>query len=303
MQGVTKRYRGGRGIEHVDLEVSSGQVFAFLGPNGAGKTTTIRVLLDLIRPDSGSVYLFGRDLRSHSVELRRRIGYLPGELALYEHLTARELLTHFAHLRGGPVWPVIAALTEAFELEVDRPIKTLSKGNRQKVGLVQAMMGDPELLILDEPTSGLDPLVQTQVHALIRDAAADGRTVFLSSHVLSEVGIVADRVGIIRDGLMVAVKQVAELQKEAVHYVDVRFAGDLVPTELGALAETTRLPSTNGTVRLAVRGTLDPVLSVLAAHPVEDLTIREPDLEDVFYDFLTGHDEHRLRQEAQSVAP
>ena len=291
MQDVTKRYRTGRGVEHVDLEVGSGEVFAFLGPNGAGKTTTIRILLDLIRPDSGSVRLFGKELRSHSVDLRRRIGYLPGELSLYEDLTARELLTHFAHLRAGPDWSVIEMLTEAFGLEVDRAIKALSKGNRQKVGLVQAMMGDPELLILDEPTSGLDPLVQTQVHRLIRAAAAEGRTVFLSSHVLSEVGQVADRVGIIRDGAIVAVKGVADLRKQAVHYVDVRFTGDVAPAELVRPPEATRLPSEEGTVRLAVRGSLDPLLAVLAAHPVDDLTIRGPDLEDLFLSYLTNDDQ------------
>ena len=300
MRDVTKCYRAGRGIEHVDLEVGDGEVFAFLGPNGAGKTTTIRVLLDLIRPDSGSVRLFGRDLRRHSVELRRRIGYLPGELSLYEQLTARELLTHFAHLRSGPAWPAIQTLTETFELEVDRPIKNLSKGNRQKVGLVQAMMGDPALLILDEPTAGLDPLVQIQVHSLIRAAVGEGRTVFLSSHVLSEVGQVADRVGIIRDGVIVAVKRVADLRKEAVHYIDVRFTGNVTPPELALLAETTRLPSVNDTVRLAIRGTLDPLLAVLAAHPVEDLTIREPDLEDIFYSFLSGQ-EQRPAEAVQSV--
>ena len=290
MRDVTKRYRGGRGIEHVDLEISDGQVFAFLGPNGAGKTTTIRVLLDLIRPDSGSVRLFGLELRSHSVELRRRIGYLPGELSLYEDLTARELLTHFAHLRAGPHWSAIEALTEAFELEVDRPIKALSKGNRQKVGLIQAIMGDPDLLILDEPTSGLDPLVQAQVHSSIRAAAAEGRTVFLSSHVLSEVGQVADRVGIIRDGMMVAVREVADLRHEAANYVEVRFAGGVMPTGLSSLADVTLLPSSTPAVRLMVRGSLNPLLALLAAHPVEALTIREPDLEDIFFGFLSGQD-------------
>lgn len=289
LEDVSKRYRGGsRGVTHVDLEVHEGEVFAFLGPNGAGKTTTIRLLLDLIRPDSGSVRLFGREVREHSVALRRRIGYLPGDLCLYEDLTARELLTHFAHLRGGLAWATIETLTAAFEVEVDRPIRTLSKGNRQKVGLVQAMMGDPALLILDEPTSGLDPLVQTHVHRLVRTAASEGRTVFLSSHVLSEVGRVADRVGIIREGAMVAVKRVVDLQHTAVHYVDVRFVGHAVPAELKGLAGAAALPSTNGGFRLAVRGSLDPLLAVLAAHPVEELTIREPELEEIFFSVLSG---------------
>lgn len=285
LEKVTKRYRGGRGIEQVDLEVYGGEVFAFLGPNGAGKTTTIRVLLDLIRPDSGSVTLFGLALRHHSVELRRRLGYLPGELCLYEHLTARELLTHFAHLRSGLPWAEIEKLTDLFGIEVDRPIKTLSKGNRQKVGLVQAMMGAPDLLILDEPTSGLDPLVQSQVHQLIREAASQGRTVFLSSHVLSEVAQVADRVGIIRDGVITGVTKVADLRRQAVHYVEVGFV-DGVPPELALLDQSTLVLGQDGRVRLTVRGSLDPLLRLLAIHPVEDLTIREPDLEDVFFGFI-----------------
>ena len=287
MVDVTKRYKGGRGIERVSLDVSQGEVFAFLGPNGAGKTTTIRVLLDLIRPESGTVRLFGKALRSQSVEVRRRIGYLPGDLALYEQFTARELLTHFAHLRGRPAWPAIAALAEAFDLDTGKPIKALSKGNRQKVGLVQAMMGEPDLLILDEPTSGLDPLVQTQVHAMIRSAAADGRTVFLSSHVLSEVGQVADRVGIIRDGTIVGLERVSDLRRKAFHYVDVRFAGAVSPPELSHLPQVTVLPPTDGHMHLAVKGSLDPVVAVLAAHPIEDLSVREPDLEDMFFALVT----------------
>ncbi|MDE3204795.1 MAG: ABC transporter ATP-binding protein [Acidobacteriota bacterium] len=287
LQDVTKRYRGGRGVEHVHLEVPSGRVFAFLGPNGAGKTTTIRILLDLIRPDSGTVRLFGQDLRSHSVEIRRRIGYLPGDLSLYESLTARELLTHFAHLRRGPPWSAIEELTARFDLQVDRPIRALSKGNRQKVGLVQALMGHPELVILDEPTSGLDPLVQSEVHQLVRDVARDGRTVFLSSHVLSEVGEVADQVGIIRDGVMVAVEEVAALRRRAVHYVDVRFGGGVVPEALTTLDGVTRLPSASSEVRLVVSGPLHPLLAVLADAEVEDLTIREPDLEDLFFTFMS----------------
>ncbi len=287
LEAVTKHYRQGRGIEGVDLGVREGEVFAFLGPNGAGKTTTIRILLDLIRPDSGSVRLFGLELRGHSVELRRRIGYLPGDLALYEDLSAKEMLTHFAHLRGGPPWGAIAALTEAFELEVDKPIKALSKGNRQKVGLVQAMMGDPALLILDEPTSGLDPVVQGQVHRLIRSASAEGRTVFLSSHILSEVSQVADRVGIIQDGRMIDVRRVRELRGEAIHYVDVRLVGGH-PFNLTGVPGVSSLPSENGLVRLAVKGDLNPLIGALARDQVEELAVREPDLEDVFFDLISG---------------
>jgi ABC-2 type transport system ATP-binding protein len=291
MEDVTKRYRGGRGIDHVNLEVLSGEVFAFLGPNGAGKTTTIRVLLDLIRPESGRVHLFGLDPRHHGVAIRRRLGYLPGDLGLYEHLSGRELLTHFAHLRRGPAWSEIAALCDRFDLEVDKPIKALSKGNRQKVGLVQALMGQPPLLILDEPTSGLDPLVQDQVHELIRAAARDGRTVFLSSHILSEVARVADRVGIIRQGAMLSMERVDDLRRKTVRYVDVRFAdvrfadGSL-PPELTVLPHVTILPSQDDHIHLAVTGSLNPLIQVLAGHPVDDLMVREPDLEEVLFSVI-----------------
>ena len=286
LDDVTKRYRGGRGIEHVDLEVLAGEVFAFLGPNGAGKTTTIRVLLDLIRPDCGIVRLFGLDPRRHGVEIRRRLGYLPGDLGLYDHLTGRELLTHFAHLRREPGWSDIAALCDRFDLEVDKPIKALSKGNRQKVGLVQALMGQPPLLILDEPTSGLDPLVQNQVHELIRAAARDGRTVFLSSHILSEVARVADRVGIIRQGAMLSVERIDDLRRKTVRYVDVRFASGSLPPEVTVLPQVTILPSHNGHIHLAVTGSLNPLVQVLAAHPLDDLLVREPDLEEVLFSVI-----------------
>ena len=290
LEGVTKRYRGGVGIEDVTLEVPSGEVFGFLGPNGAGKTTTIRLLLDLIRPDAGRISLFGLDARRDSVAIRRRVGYLPGDLALYERLTARELLTHFSHLRGGPPWASVASLAERFELELDRPIRSLSKGNRQKVGLVQALMGDPELLILDEPTSGLDPLVQQQVHQVIRETAADDRTVFLSSHVLSEVGRIADRVGLIRQGQVMAVKRVDELRGRPVHLVDVRFADDPPSGVLTGVPGVGRVEERGHDVHLELTGSFDPLVHELARHRVADLSIREPDLEELFLSFYEGDD-------------
>ncbi len=282
LEEVCKRYRGGGGIEGVDLEVLPGEVFAFLGPNGAGKTTTIRLILDLIRPDSGRIAVFGLDPRRDGVAVRRRTGYLPGDLALYETLTARELLTHFAHLRSGPPWAAIAELTERFDLDVDRPLRELSRGNRQKVGLVQALMGSPDLLILDEPTSGLDPLVQQQVHATVRAAVADGRSVFLSSHVLSEVGQVADRVAIIRDGRIVAVERMSDLRTRTVHVVDVRFAYRIDPQVLAAVPGTHVKELSDQAARLEVAGDLNPLVRALAEHRLVDLTIREPDLEDLF---------------------
>ncbi len=287
---VTKQYRGGGGIEEVSLEVAAGEVFGFLGPNGAGKTTTIRLLLDLIRPDTGHISLFGLDVRRDSVAIRRRVGYLPGDLALYDHLTARELLTHFCHLRGGPPWESVQVLVDRFDLDLDRPIRALSKGNRQKVGLVQALMGQPELLILDEPTSGLDPLVQQQVHAAITEAAEEGRTVFLSSHVLSEVGRVAHRVGLIRQGRVIAVKRVDELRDRSLHLVDVQFVDGPEPAALATIPGVGTVQQRGDAVHLEVTGSLDPLVRQLSRYRLRDLSVREPDLEESFLNlYEAGH--------------
>jgi beta-exotoxin I transport system ATP-binding protein len=290
LENVSKRYRGGGGIENVNLEVGAGEVFGFLGPNGAGKTTTIRLLLDLIRPDDGRISIFGLDVRRDSVAIRRRIGYLPGDLALYDSLTARELLTHFCYLRGGPTWPEVASLVDRFGLELDRPIRALSKGNRQKVGLVQALMGKPQLLVLDEPTSGLDPLMQREVHSAIGEAAAEGRTVFLSSHVLSDVGRVARRVGLIRKGRVIAVKPVDELRGSPVHLVDLEFVERLDVGFLTAIPGVNSVERRGDGLHLEVSGSLDPLLQELARHRVAELSVREPDLEETFLDFYETDD-------------
>ncbi|HET9091922.1 MAG TPA: ABC transporter ATP-binding protein, partial [Acidimicrobiales bacterium] len=288
MQTVSKRYRKGGGIEDVTLEVGPGEVFGFLGPNGAGKTTTIRLLLDLIRPDRGTIRLFGLDPRRDGVAVRRRLGYLPGDLVLYDRLTAREVLSHFAHLRRGPSWQAIASLCERFDLEVDRPIRSLSKGNRQKVGLVQALMGTPELLLLDEPTSGLDPIVQHEVHSSLRQLVLEGTTVFLSSHVLSEVEQVADRVGMIRAGRVEAVERVDELRSRSVHLVEVRTASPLDPAAFSALPGVAKLDVVDHTAHLEIAGSLDPLIGELAGMEVADLSVREPDLEEVFLSFYAS---------------
>ncbi|MCH7706430.1 MAG: ABC transporter ATP-binding protein, partial [Chloroflexi bacterium] len=196
-EGLTKSYGKSRGIVDLNLEVRAGEVFGFLGPNGSGKTTTMRLLLDFIRPTRGRAEVFGLDVRTESMEIRRRVGYLPGDLAMYENLTGRELLTYFANLQGGVSWSYTEALAERLGLDLSRPIRTLSTGNKQKVGLVQAFMHQPELLVVDEPTSGLDPLVRQEFYRIVQEAKAEGQTVFLSSHILAEVERIADRVGII----------------------------------------------------------------------------------------------------------
>ena len=256
-------------------------MFGFLGPNGAGKTTTIRLLLDLIRPTGGRVELFGADPR-RDARLRRRVGYLPGDLRLYGRLTARDLFTYFAHLRGMAGLGAAPAVADRLELELDRQIGALSKGNRQKVGLVQALMHRPELLILDEPTSGLDPLMQQAVYELLAEAKADGTTVFLSSHVLPEVQHVADRVALIREGRLVLVDTIETLRSRALTRVEVGFGA---PPPVGAFAElggVRELSRSGNTVLFSLEGEADGLVKALARYPVVTLDSHEADLEDIF---------------------
>jgi ABC-2 type transport system ATP-binding protein len=275
--GVTKHYRRGRGIEGVSLRVEPGQVVGLLGPNGAGKTTTLRLLVDLIRPQAGRITVHGLDSHRDAVAVHRRLGYLPGELSLYERMTARALLTHFAHLRDGGTWAMAAPWVERLGLEPDVAIRTLSKGNKQKVGLVQALMGEPDLLVLDEPTSGLDPLMQREVLAIVREAAQGGRAVLLSSHVLSEVARSADLVVLLRDGRVVATEPVTGVR--AAHVVEGRLAAPPVP---GTLASIEGLTVDGDRFAGTVSGPLEGLLQALAVNRVAELTVREPDLEDLF---------------------
>ena len=292
---LTKSYgrSQSRGIVGLDLEVRTGEVFGFLGPNGAGKTTTIRVLLDLIRPTSGRALVLGRDSRRDTVAIQARSGYLPGELSLYPNLTGRETLRYLANLRGGVDWDFVAELTERLDCDLDRKVADLSTGNKRKVGLIQAFMHRPELLILDEPTSGLDPLVQHEFYHLLDEARDAGQTVFLSSHVLPEVQRVCDRVAFVREGELVAVEDVAELTGKAVREIEVVFAEPVPPSAFEGVPGVTDV-SADGTkattLRFTVSGSLDPVVKRLAGYPVVDLISRLPDLEDVFMTFYAGDD-------------
>ncbi|HST40737.1 MAG TPA: ABC transporter ATP-binding protein, partial [Conexibacter sp.] len=280
-------------LAEVDLEVRRGEVFGFIGPNGAGKTTTIRLLLDLIRPTRGNVRVLGLDARRDGVAVRRRVGYLPGELALYEDLTAAEQLHYLAALRGAGA-ARIAPLARRLSLELDRPIRALSKGNKQKVGLIQALMHEPELLILDEPTGGLDPLIQREFARLLEEARERGQTVFLSSHVLGEVDRLADRVGLVRDGRIVLVDEVTALKARLTRRLELRFD---VPPPPGAFE---RLPGVHAVERegahvtLTLDGPADAAVKEAARHRVLTLTSSEPDLDDLFLDLLDeGADDAR----------
>src|SRR5262249_5033793 len=234
---LEKKFPNGvQAIADLDLRVEQGEVFGYLGPNGAGKSTTIRLLLDLIRPTAGRVLVLGRDSRRDGVRARRRMGYVPGDLRLSDRLTAREQLDSLTRLRGGVDDRLRERLCERFGVVLDRPIRHLSKGNRQKVGLVQAFMHRPDLIILDEPSSGLDPLLQAELRSLVRETAADGRTVFLSSHSLDEVQHVADRVGIIRAGRLADVDSVERLRERALRHVTIVFADPVDASRFAALA-------------------------------------------------------------------
>lgn len=280
---LSKYYGKARGVVEVDLEVQTGEVFGFLGPNGAGKTTTIRALLDLIRPSSGKATVLGLDSIDNSLEIRKRVGYLPGELALWEWMTARQVLDHLENLRGGVDQAYRNQLTERFEVEIDRKVSDLSTGNKQKIGLVQAFMHKPELIILDEPTSGLDPLMQQVTYEVIDEAQRDGRTVFLSSHVMPEVERIAQRVGIIRKGRLIEVATVDSLKERAVRLVEIRF-GWPVPTaeDLSGIAGVTDANVTASVATVRIEGSMDPLVKALAGY--ETLLIRTHDtpLEEIF---------------------
>ena len=289
---LTKSYGVHRGIVEVDLEVREGEVFGFLGPNGAGKTTTIRVLLDLIRPTSGVARVFGVVSSDDPVTIHRRIGYLPGEFNLYDRLTGAETIEYFANLRGGLDRAYSAALVERLGLDPSRRFREYSKGNKQKVGLVCALQHRPELLILDEPTAGLDPLVQQTFNELLFEAKGEGRTAFISSHIISEVERTCDRVAIIRDGRIVRLDTVDALRELAAHEVELRFAEPVDPAPYVAVPGVSNLVAEGRSIRMLVTGPVAPVVRLAAAGQLVDFVSREPSLEEVFlaeYGNAAGH--------------
>jgi ABC-2 type transport system ATP-binding protein len=281
-EGLTKSYGTHRGIVDVDLEVGEAEVFGFLGPNGAGKTTTIRTLLDLIRPTSGRALVFGIDSSADPVAIHRRVGYIPGEFALYDRLTGGQTIEYFANLRGGVDAAYQASLVERLDIDPGRRFKEYSKGNKQKVGLVVALQHRPDLLVLDEPTSGLDPLVQQAFYALVREARDDGRTVFLSSHILSEVERTCDRVAIIREGRLVTVDRTEALRDLAHHQVELRFTDGVPLAAFEALPGVSDLVVEDHLLRMRVSGPITPVVQAAARYELVDFVSREPTLEETF---------------------
>jgi ABC-type multidrug transport system ATPase subunit len=279
---LTKFYGKFRGIIDVDLDVEEGESFGFLGPNGAGKTTMIRTLLDHIRPTSGRATIFGIDTTVDPVAIHRRIGYLPGEFVLYNNLTGGQTLEYFANLRGGVDKAYQQDLITRLEVDPTRKFREYSKGNKQKIGLVIALQHRPDLLLLDEPTSGLDPLIQQEFYSVIRDAKAEGRTVFLSSHILSEVERTCDRVAIIREGQLARVDRTEGLRDLAHHTVELVFT-DQVPVEaFRLLPGVSEIVAEDHTLRMRVAGSITPVVRAAAQYDLADFVSREPSLEETF---------------------
>ena len=307
-EGLVKDYGRVRALDGLDLEVTRGEIFGFLGPNGAGKSTTIRILLDQLRPTAGQARVFGTAPRAGAARQRARLGYLPGELAMTGRATAGDLLGYLATLRGGAGRERIAGLADRLQLDLGRPIRGLSKGNKQKVGVIQAFMHDPELLILDEPTSGLDPLLQQEFLAMAREARDRGATVFMSSHVLSEVEEIAGRVAIVRAGRIVDLDDVATLRYHAGQQVELTFAE---PDGIDATAFE-RLPGVSDvrlagtTVRCRLHGEPDALLKLAAAHHVERWSAQDRELEDLFLDHyrmpVSGDDDEVVASDASAGA-
>ncbi len=293
IEGLQKQYGKTHALRGVNLEVKRAEIFGFLGPNGAGKTTTIRCLLDLIKPNSGRLEVLGLDPQAYPVETRKRIGYLPGELNLESNLTVMGQLRYFDDLRGKKTdWKFVSQLAERLQLELKTPIKNLSKGNKQKVGVVQALMGKPELLLLDEPTSGLDPLIQHEVLNLVREARRNGATVFFSSHIINEVEVLADRVGIIRKGVMVEIAEPQTLESMEMRRVTVRFKNDIDPIALAQVEGVSILSRRNGQeLTLQVEGDMENLVKALAGFPLRDLQVEHHSLEETFLKFYKNNDQ------------
>ena len=283
--GLTKLYGQLTALSELTLEVRRGEVFGYLGPNGAGKTTTIRLLMDFIRPTAGSATIFGFDAQTRSRDVRRRVGNLPGEFSLWPNLSGWETLQFIGRLRGGFPRAHTGELAERLDLDLARRVGDLSHGNKQKVGLVQALMGAPDLLILDEPTTGLDPLVQQTFHRLPGEAREAGQTVLMSSHALSEVERVCDRIGILRAGCLQAVQEIGALRKAATRWITLRFAEPVDEAVFAAIPGVSELTSADGALRMRVSGEVDPVLKAAARWRALDIESQEPSLEEAFFEY------------------
>ncbi len=283
---LTKHYGDVKALIDLDLDVHMGEVFGFLGPNGAGKTTMIRSVLDLIHPTSGRAEILGMDSHEDAVEIREHVGYLPSDLSMYPSLTGLDMVTYFSNLRGGVDMGYVDELVDRLQADLTKKVGDLSSGNRQKVGLILAFMNRPEVLIMDEPSAGLDPLIQREFQKMLREFAAEGRGVFLSSHTLSEVQRVADRVGIIRLGHLVAVESVDGLRTKAIRQVDLHFNGPVEASTFESVAGVREIVVSNGRATLSFDGQMDELLRVATSnYTLVDISTQEADLEEVFLEY------------------
>jgi len=282
-ENLTKLYGDFPAVADLNLDVFKGEVYGYLGPNGAGKSTTIRVLLDHIRPTIGHASIFGLDTRTDSVEIKSRVGYLPGELTLYENMTGKDMLTYFGSLRGNIDSPYVDELAERLDCDLSQRLSKLSRGNRQKVGLIQAFMNKPDLLILDEPTTGLDPLIQQEFNALIQEITHEGRTVFFSSHILPEVERICDRIGIIREGRLTVVEDMQEFTNQSTfHRFEIEFNTDFPPERFSMIPGVSNLKTEGRKLTCSVTGSPDKFIKAIAELEVANLTSQEPSLEEMF---------------------
>ncbi|MBS3737297.1 MAG: ABC transporter ATP-binding protein [Candidatus Bipolaricaulota bacterium] len=290
-RGLTKFYGKNRGIIDLDFGVSEGEVFGYLGPNGAGKTTTIRTLLDLIRPTDGEAKIFGKDVRLDGEEIRADIGYLPGELALFGDMTGEETLKYLGNVKGGLNWNYVEELADRLEADLSKTVADLSSGNKQKLGLIQAFMSEPRLLILDEPTSGLDPLMQQEFFRLIEEAQENGQTVFASSHILPVVERICDRVGIIRKGELVAVEEIDDLKEGMLRSLELQFAERPPEERFIALPGVEEVNFEDSRLRCKVVGKLDDLIKEAANYEVINVISHEPNLEEIFLKYYEREEE------------
>jgi ABC-2 type transport system ATP-binding protein len=289
--GLTKHYGNVHALVDLDLEIRPGEIFGFLGPNGAGKTTMIRTILDEIRPTAGSASILGMDSHKQSVEIRNFIGYVPGDLAMYPNLTGQDTITYFSNLRGGVDWSYVNELANRLDTDMTKKVGDLSSGNRQKIGLIQAFMNKPEVLIMDEPSSGLDPLVQREFQTMLREVTANGSTVFLSSHTLSEVQRVADRVGIIRHGRLIALESVASLRSKGIRKIELFFDTSVDASVFEVVPGVSDVAIQNHHVTLSFTGQMETLIKVVTdGHTLVDISTQEADLEEIFLTYYRDED-------------
>ncbi|MHB8792347.1 MAG: ABC transporter ATP-binding protein [Thermoleophilia bacterium] len=283
-EDLTRYYGTTRGIEGLDLKIERGEIFGFLGPNGAGKTTTIRMLMGMLKPTRGNATIMSMDTWRDSTEIKLHTGNVPGDPRLYEHMRVIDLLNYIDDFRPGPD-PLREELLERLDLDVSKKVKSLSRGNRQKVAILLAMMHDPEILILDEPSTGLDPLMQQEFYTILGEFKSRNKTVFLSSHILTEVERVCDRVGIVREGKLVDVRAIEDLRRNKVRHMDVIFLEKVDEAEFRQLPQVLDVTGTDNHIRITMRGDVDALIKLISRYRVEDLTFTQPSLEDFFMSF------------------